>query len=492
MRLIKQEISRLIVFLVFFVVCFNFLALSECIGAKRINTNGDVLASNLDFQQGDSTSFSTNGKEELKTQSGSTVPELEKKEDQNKNKDKLKPDEGPKKVINRLFIWMLGDNTIVEFKTHMIAFGKNNLPLFLQKFYFQLIEKTYTYPIIILFIVFIFLLGLNISTVLLIMYFTNSAKSYRERYTSIYRNSYEEVLRSYLFGEIDWERTLQKLKRLSNPLNRKILTSVLLNFKENLRGEMDTYIPEIFFRLGLQKDALKLTNSVFYFRRIEGMKALTNLDPESAKEIIPNYLNDSNFLVRTESQVSYVRLYHENPFGFLNSLTSPFPRWTQLSAFYIFRLHQVPVPAFVDYIHSSNSDVRNFCLRMITFFQQLENASEVFVMLESTVENTRFLAIRAINDLRLYDGKKLLKDIYLAETEKNKIEIVKALKNIGADDDFEFLESIIQSDSVSLTIEACRSLYYVNTRGQERLRLLNQNSNLKFDQFLNHVTDPRN
>ena len=396
------------------------------------------------------------------------------------------------KEVNRFVLWMVGDDNVSEFKSRMIDFGNNNLPLFLRKYYRQLVDKTYTYPIIILFILFIFVLILNISIVLLVMYFTNKMKTRRARYIQIYRNSYEEVLSSYLFGDIEWDLAVLKLKKLKKPLNRKILTSVLLVFKENLRGEMDNQIPQIFINLGLEKDSLKLTKSIFYHKRIEGLKALTNLDPENAKEIIPNYLNDSHFLVRTEAQVAYVRLYPENPFDFLKTLTSPFPRWTQLSSFFTFRLHQVPVPAFVDYLDSEIPTIRNFSLRMITFFQQLENASAIYKLLDSPIEMTRFLSIRAVNDLRLYEGKHMIKNMYQSETRNNKLEIIKALKNIGDEEDFDFLESIIQSESTSLKTEACRSLYYMNSEGQKRLEILNQNSELEIDLFLAHVTDPRN
>jgi len=396
------------------------------------------------------------------------------------------------KEVNRFVLWMVGDDNVSEFKSRMIDFGNNNLPLFLRKYYRQLVDKTYTYPIIILFILFIFGLIINVSIVLLVMYFTNKMKTRRERYIKIYRNSYEEILSSYLFGDIEWDLAVLKLKKLKKPLNRKILTSVLLVFKENLRGEMDNQIPQIFINLGLEKDSLKLTKSIFYHKRIEGLKALTNLDPENAKEIIPNYLNDSHFLVRTEAQVAYVRLYPENPFDFLKTLTSPFPRWTQLSSFFTFRLHQVPVPAFVDYLDSEIPTIRNFSLRMITFFQQLENASAIYKLLDSPLEMTRFLSIRAVNDLRLYEGKQMIKNMYQSETRNNKLEIIKALRNIGDEEDFDFLESIIQSESTSLKTEACRSLYYMNSEGQKRLEILNQNSELEIDLFRAHVTDPRN
>jgi hypothetical protein len=486
MTSIKPNPKKLIIHLLSSICIFILLTSLESRGAEYIDNKINSSKGVNELPSGIDNSLYASLQEETTASADSSALVSEKKQ---KSEWKINRSQNE---VNRFVLWLLGDKNVSEFKDRMIDFGNSNLPLFLRKYYMRLVDRTYTYPIVILFILLIVGLIINVTMVLLVMYFTNKRKNHRERYVNIYRNSYEDVLRSYLFGEIEWDLALLKLKKLKKPLNRKILTDVLLNFKENLRGEMDSQIPQIFIKLGLEEDSLKLTKSAFYYRRIEGLKALTNLDPENAKGIIPNYLNDSHITVRTEAQVSYVRLYPEKPFEFLKDLTKPFPRWTQLSSFYIFRLHQVPIPAFVDYLDSDIPTIRNFSLRMIIFFQQLENASAIYRQLDSPLEMTRFLSIRAINDLRLYEGKTIIKKMYQSETGNNKLEIIKAIKNIGNDEDFDFLESIIRSDSVSLKTEACRSLYYVNNEGRERLNVLNQNSDLKIDQFLTHVTDPRN
>lgn len=481
-----------IIFLFFFICVLNLFLPLESIGGKMYGSHKNSETTLLDLPYGSSYPLYASLQNGTKTSADTAVLEPVKKEDPSEIKKEIKTDRGTQKEINKFVIWALGDSNNNEFKIHMMDFGKNNLSPFLLKYYRPLVEKTYTYPIILLFIILILFLILNVTVVLWVMYFTNRIKNHNERYVRIYRNSYEEILRSYLFGDIDWDSALLKFKKLKKSQNRKILTDVLITFKENLRGEMDSQIPQIFIKLGLENDSLKLTKSAFYFRRIEGLKALTNLDPENAKKIILNYLDDLHITVRTEAQISYVRLYPEKPFEFLKTLKKPFPRWTQLSSFYIFRLHQVPIPAFVDYLDSEIPTIRNFSLRMIIFFQQLENASAIYKLLESPIEMTRFLSIKAINDLRLFEGKQIIKNMYHSESGNNKLEIIKAIKNIGNDEDFDFLESIIRSDSISLKTEACRSLYYVNNEGPERLNILNQNSDLKIDQFLTHVTDPRN
>ncbi len=393
---------------------------------------------------------------------------------------------------NYLLLNLIGEEKALQIKNNLIIYGDKHFPFLLNRFYRRVVEKIFVYPIILLLILLILFFILNVIFVVLVLYYSNKSKNRKERYIKVYRTMYEEVLLSYLFGEIDWGKVLVKLKKISRPLNKKIVSTILFNFQDNLKGGMDDQIPEIFVKLGLHKSALKAAKSAMYYKKVQGMRDLTYLYSKGALEIIPDYLNDSNDLVRAEAQTSYIRLHEDKPFEFLKTLTSPFTRWTQLTAFHLFRLHQLPVPSFVDYLDSEHPNVRNFCLQMISFFQQLENASEIFNLLKSPVELTRYLCIKAINDLRLYDGKELIKNIYSDETEKNKLEIIKVFRTIGDENDFEFLEGIIQTDSISPKTEACRSMYYMNNTARERLEDLNLSFEKKLAPFIAHVTDLRN
>lgn len=381
---------------------------------------------------------------------------------------------------------------LLPLKTRLIRYGEQHFPATFRGFYLSIIQLIYKYPISIFFILLIFIFVLNILLVLLILYLSNQYKNRKDRYIGLYRGMYETALQSYLFGEIEWDKVKVKLKKIDHPLNRRIMADLLLNYQENLRGEMDAKIADTFIRLGLHNDAIKLAGSVFYHKKIRGLRELTNLYPEGAKPIVDKAINDANDLVRGEAQTSYIRLHPDAPFDFFRSLTRPFTRWTQLSAFYLFRLHQLPVPQFANYLDSSHTNVRNFSLRMIIFFQQLENAQAVFAMLSSQYEMTRNLSIQAINDLRLFEGKEMIKERYGLEPQKNRLEIIKALKNIGNSDDYNFLEAILKSGTISEKIEACRTMYFMTPESCERLLQFNRDNHNALDLYIAHVTESRN
>lgn len=380
----------------------------------------------------------------------------------------------------------------IKIRNKLIEFGQNYLPEFIFPIYKKGLEGAFHYPITLVFLFMILVFITNLIFVLLVLNYSTQRKNKRERYVSIFRKMYEEVLLLFMFGEIDWDTLLVKLKRIEKPLNRKILVEILFNYQENLRGEMDKQIPEIFAKLNLFEDSVKAVEASQFHKKVQGIRELTHMYPEGALPIIEEYLNHSNDDVRAQAQTSYVLLNKENPFDFFRTLNSPFMRWTQLSVFYLFQLHKFPTLSFVHYLKSDHPNVRNFCLRMIIFFQQLENSSEIFEMLDHEMELTRFLSIKAINELRLYDGRVMIKERFAGETEKNKLEIIKALMNIGTEEDFEFLEAIIKSGTVSQKIEACRSMFYMSPEGSERLQNLDTAEYPELELYLAHVNDPRN
>jgi hypothetical protein len=308
----------------------------------------------------------------------------------------------------------------------------------------------------------------------------------------VYSSIYENVLRSYLFGELNWDTARIKLKRINKPKNRQILIDVLFNFQENLRGGIDNRVSQIFIDLGLHHDAWKMAKTKPFYNKIKAIRELTSLYPEKAHVVVRYFLNAKDDIVRDEAQKSYLKLNPDKPFGFFNELTSPFTRWTQLSAFHLLRLHQIAVPQFVNYIKTDHMNIQNFCLRMIIYFQQLENISEIFALANSPHEMTRNLFIKATHDLRIEEGREIIKSMYPGEPFKNRMEIIRALRNIGHKEDFEFLETIIRTGSISEQTEACRTMYFMNRESRERLELLKEQDNQELEKFILHVSDLRN
>lgn len=377
-------------------------------------------------------------------------------------------------------------------KHDLIAYGNRQLPTNLHSVYNQVINKAFENLAVLslmgLTLAFIF----SIILILLILRYSNKKKNYTERYELLYKKMYEDAVLEHILGLIDWPVFITKLKLHKMRKNRKILIAVLMHFKANFKGEFERVVPEIYLKLNLQKDSLKLARSYRNYKKVKGIAELTDLYPEGAKEIITKLINHKNDAVRAEAQIAYVRLHPENPFHFFNQLEKPFVKWSQLSAFHIIRHNQIPAPSFSKFLANDHFNIRNFSLMMITFFQQLENIDEIIKLLDCTDAETRFLVYKAICELRVYSSRDLIKSRYDQETAKNKHEIVRAFQNIGDENDFDFLENIMKNESVSLKLEACRSLHAMSLAGQTRITTLKNNQIPQIELLLAHVTDPRN
>lgn len=386
----------------------------------------------------------------------------------------------------------LNDDETSALQRKLIDFGNDNLPPVFRRFYTLTIEKSFESPVVLFFFCLTLFFILNIIGVFLLLNYTIKRKHRKEKFARIFGKMYEEVLISYMLGIIDWNTANTRLKQKEKKENRKVLISILLNFKENFRGDMEKLVPETFLKLGLQNDSLKSANSSKIFRKAQGIIELTHLFPEGAKPIIKDLINHRNDYVRSEAQIAFIRLNPNEPFGFFDMLTKPFTRWTQISAFNLIRIYQLSLPSFAQYLDGRHINIRNFSLRMIVFFQQLENIPGIIRMVESEIELTRFLSYEAIKNLRIYEGRELIKQKYWIETAKNKLEIIKVFRNIGLEDDFDFLEIIIVNEPVALKTEACRSLYFMSQKGKEKLDEMKNNSVQGIEQLIAHVTDPRN
>jgi hypothetical protein len=396
------------------------------------------------------------------------------------------------KKRNYLFYKIFGEERLLDLKNEMLNYGRSHFAGATRLFYNSLVEQFFRYPIIIVFTFLILFFIAHILFVLMVLNYSTQFKNNNERYIRIYREYYERITLSYLFDEIEWNTYVSRLKKFKKHKNRKILISILLNLHDNLKGGFDEPISQIYAKLQLEKDSYKSIYSFLYHYKVSGLHELTNLYPSGAIEVLPKLMNHSNESVRSEAQKAYILLHPEKPFDFLRNLDKSFSRWTQLSAFNLLRLPHLNVPSFSRYIGSKHHDVRIFCLQMIVYFQQLENISLIFNVLESRHELIRFLAYNAINDLRLFDGRSIIKNEFRYETERNKKEIVKALCNIGTNEDIDFLEIIFKSESLALQIEACRTLYYMSPESKNRLLAMRTEAKPDFDLFVAHITDSRN
>ncbi len=366
------------------------------------------------------------------------------------------------------------------------------LPVPLDKIYINIIDKAFRFPAVLLFLFIIATLALNVLLVTGILFWTNRIMNFRKERENKLRMHFEQVLTDLMLQGIDMEEAIDLLSKPGLKKKYNLLIEVMMDFQKSFRGDSDRYIMDLYQKMDLAHISYNKTFDLSFYKQVKGIRELANMHPAYAIEMIALRLNDSNDIVRMEAQICYPYVNSESPFDFLDLLEKPFSRWAQLNIYYFIKIHELPVPSFNRWLTSDNVNVVNFCILMTELFQQQENSAQLILKLNYPNEITRNLAISACGNLHLFESKEVMKNNFKTETQKNQVEIIKSLNNMGNETDIPFLEEIIRGKVISLQIEACRVLYNLSETGRDQLARINHSMNDNLYAYISHIKDPRN
>lgn len=378
------------------------------------------------------------------------------------------------------------------FRKTLIDKGNEKLPKPIAGLYIRIVDKAFRFPFVVFFLAVILLLIFNVLTVIVILFVTNLIMNLRAARRAKLRDLYEKILTDLMLQVTDTKEAIERISKIKIKKNNDLLIEVMMDFQKSFRGDSDRQLMDLYQEMNLGKVSYNKTFSVSFYKQVMGIRELANMHPDQAIEMIASRLNESNDIVRTEAQISYPYVNTENPFEFLSVLEKPFSRWAQLNIYYYIKIHELPVPSFDKWLKSDNVNVVNFCILMITLFQQRENSEEIINLLNHPNETTRGEAIKACSELDLFESKSVLKKIFPAENMKNQVEILKTLRNIGDDSDIPFMEEILQSQEKALKLETCRTMNMISETSRKHLEVLNQSMNFELTLYIAHIKDSRN
>ncbi|MFV0290538.1 MAG: HEAT repeat domain-containing protein [Mangrovibacterium sp.] len=322
-----------------------------------------------------------------------------------------------------------------------------------------------------------------------ILFLATFRKEYKIQYREQLLSRYEEVMMEYLFGELPAKEVALEMRKVTSKLGKDILIESLMNYERNLSGEYADRIILLYRLVGLHHFSMRKIKSRQTTRRVSGIRELSNLYPSGALKVIIKYLNDKNHLVRSEALISYAFLDTSASYSFLDNLNSEFSTWTQLNILNYVKLHEQAVPSFQKWLQSSNNDVQDFCIKMIQYFQQIESAQELTAMIYHPNRYTRENIYQAIRALNYVDAKTVLIGRYFDEVARNKIEILKTIREIGSIDDIDFfLLALSDENSVEIILLICSIIIDLAPSGEYQLRNFAEERDKNLFKYINYIT----
>jgi hypothetical protein len=326
--------------------------------------------------------------------------------------------------------------------------------------------------------------------VLLIIILLNRTRMEREqKLRQFLLEKYQSLIVEYLYGDTVSD---EFMKIASDRFRRQVLIDQIIDVSVNLKGDSEEKLSNLYNQLGLRKDSIRKAYSRKWHFKVKGFRELAFMNIRDANEEIYKALNSVNEILRMEAQIALVRLSGENPFMFLSHLKRPFSIYEQITLHELLVQHNLPVPAFREWLDSPNPTVIMFALRMVREFKQQDAEEEVTKVLSHQESRVKHLAIEVAGDLNMRSSLEIMKKMYKNEDYNNCTEILRSLAKMPEPSMLGFLKLVLdKEDDVQLQIEATRAIENMGEIGVAALVKLMKSEYKNYNIIIRHVLDRR-
>ncbi|HKK41022.1 MAG TPA: HEAT repeat domain-containing protein [Bacteroidales bacterium] len=300
---------------------------------------------------------------------------------------------------------------------------------------------------------------------------------------------YQSMIIDYLYGNT----TADEFRSIaSDNYRRQVLIDQLIDVSVNLKGDASNKLLTLYKHLGLDRDSIARAYDHRWHKKIKGFRELAFMDIKDANAAIYKALNSSNEILRMEAQIALVRLSDDNPFEFLTHLTRPFSLWEQITLHELIIQHDLPIPSFRVWLHSTNPTVVMFALRMIREFKQEESEDSLKSVLLHPDPAVRKLAVQVAGDMKMHSTREVMRSMYKNQEYNICLEIIRSLGKMPDPSMIGFLKLVIdKEDDVQLQIEATKAMENIGEEGISALVKLMKSEYKNYNIIIRHVLDRR-
>lgn len=234
---------------------------------------------------------------------------------------------------------------------------------------------------------------------------------------------------------------------LKTPLNRRVMTEILMDLRKDLSGDVQDQVFHLYQDLGLHMDAFKKLQSWRWELVSKGIEELTEMRVTHAYTFIRKFVNDRRSVIRKQAQLATVTLKPEGIAYFLDTAKYRISEWQQLSLLDVLRHKEdFDPPQFKSWLISVNKDVVLFALRLIKFYNQSEGREELTALAKHRNNQVKLEAIECIDKFHIYEALDTLKGIFNKCNTDVKLAILTTIANMGSEAELDFLETVAKGD----------------------------------------------
>jgi hypothetical protein len=341
---------------------------------------------------------------------------------------------------------------------------------------------------------------ISLIALFLIIIINRTIKTRQRRQAEKMKHTYQEELTTFLFGEDDQPF---EFTGINYNVNRDIFINELLSLHNNLSGEAATRLRDLYFNLGLYKDSLSKVNNSRWDIKAKGFREVAQMDVKDGVKQISKHINSKNPVLRSEAQVSLVKLTDDDPLYFLDNLEFELSMWEQVSIANTLDYHQINIDSFERWLTSNNDSVVIFATRMTGLNKHTHAAPSVAALLEHPNPVVRYYAIETLGLLELPDYLNDLKQTYEREhpvepkkgdafyhlnVGRNRRAVIEAIEPIATVGDIDFLVNVLQKEKDFDTLfAAAKVLAGIRPEGPQRLENIYQSADHQLRKIIENV-----
>jgi HEAT repeat protein len=273
----------------------------------------------------------------------------------------------------------------------------------------------------------------------------------RRRQIRLRKGELAPVITKFLFfqqeidlnGREDYIRMKIEIRdQLKAPVNRVVLTEVLMDLRQDVTGEARKRLLNLYQDLGLHQDALQKLQSVRWEKVSQGILELTEMRVDQAYHIIKKRINDKRSVVRRQAQLAIVNLREEGIRYVLDTARHRISEWQQLKLMELLNQKEdfIP-PRFQAWLISENEDVVLFALRLIRHYRQSDASKAIVTLIRHRSPEIQVAALECIREFRFKEARTPLKQNFENATARIKISILDALREVATEEDLPWLQT---------------------------------------------------
>ncbi|MDP3352157.1 MAG: HEAT repeat domain-containing protein, partial [Flavobacteriaceae bacterium] len=238
------------------------------------------------------------------------------------------------------------------------------------------------------------------------------------------------------------KKTTKLLKNaVKNNADRKVIQKLILTLHNDLTGELAEFLETLYYDLDLVQYSLKKMNSSVWYIKIKGIREVTQMKVKDVYTETLKLINHKNQLLRSEAQLTMVKLYKFDGLKFLDTLEFPITEWQQILLIEeIQSIRNQEVPDLTNWLYSKNDSVVCFSLKLVKLFNQIQTKDDLIKLVLHPSEKVRRATIDVLGYFGIIEAKTILKQIFKKSPPETQLFIIQALSQLSEKKDIPFFE----------------------------------------------------